>query len=66
MIYGLWVHLRVYPIILLPLILMHEYYAYGKSMTILIKQVVQIGLISGGVFIFLAFVFYLKYGYSFL
>lgn len=45
---------------------MHEYYAYGKSMTVLIKQIVQIGLISGGVFIFLAFIFYLKYGYSFL
>lgn len=65
-IYGIWVHLRVYPIILLPLLLMHEYYTYGSSIKTLLKQTVQIGLIGGGVFIILGVIFYLKYGYDFL
>jgi len=65
-IYGLWVHIRVYPIIFLPIILAHEYHVYGKSKSGLIKQIIQIGLIGGGVFVLLALIFYLKYGYSFL
>ena len=59
-------HLRVYPIVLLPLLLMHEYYAYGSKLKVLIRQVVEIGLVAGGVFLLLAFVFYALYGYSFL
>jgi hypothetical protein len=28
MLFGLWVHFRVYPIILVPMLIMHEYYSY--------------------------------------
>ncbi len=65
--YGLWVHFRVYPIIFLPLIFTQYYKSYKKNaFKETAKEILQMGIVSGGVFLILLFVFYEKYGFAFL
>ena len=66
-IYGLWVHYRVYPIIFLPLILVYEYRScINQNRTKLIKRFVSMGVFAGGIFVFLLLAFYSLYGQQFL
>lgn len=66
-IYGLWVHFRVFPIILLPMLIMYEFHSVKQNRwRHLIKYILEFGLISGGVFIGLSVYFYILYGYDFL
>ena len=65
--FGLWVHFRIYPIIFVPLLIMHEYHsAKDNKLRRALSFTVEFGLISGGVFIALAAYFYYLYGYDFL
>lgn len=67
MIYGLWVHFRVFPIILLPMLIMYEFHSVKKNRwSHLFKYLMEFGLISGGVFVSLSVYFYSLYGYDFL
>jgi len=67
MLFGLWVHFRVYPIILVPLLIMHEYNSHkDDKLKKTIKFTLEFGLISGGVFLALAAYFYLLYGWDFI
>lgn len=65
-IFGLWVHLRVYPIILVPLIVCYQYESNNKNFKIALRKFIQMGLLSGGVFVALGGLFYSIYGYSFI
>lgn len=66
-IFGLWVHFRVYPIVLVPLLIMHEYHsAKEDKLKKTINFVLEFGLVSGGVFLGLAAFCYYLYGYDFL
>ena len=65
--YGLWVHFRFYPIILLPLILLYEYRNYlNHSKSRFVATFIKMGLVAGGIFVFLLVLFYSLYGYEFL
>jgi len=65
--FGLWVHFRVFPVILLPLLIMYEFYSVKKNRwSHTFKYVLEFGLVSGGVFIALAVYYYWLYGYEFL
>ena len=65
--FGLWVHFRVFPVILLPMFIMYEFYSVKKNRwSHTFKYILEFGLISGGVFIALAVYFYSLYGYDFL
>jgi phosphatidylinositol glycan class M len=67
MIYGLWVHFRVFPILLLPMLIMYEFHSVKKNRwRHLFKYLLEFGLISGGVFIALSIYYYSLYGYDFL
>jgi GPI mannosyltransferase 1 subunit M len=67
MIYGLWVHFRVFPILLLPMLVMYEFHSVKKGRwRHLFKYLLEFGLISGGVFIALSVYYYSLYGYDFL
>ena len=67
MIYGLWVHFRVFPIILLPMLVMYEFYSVKQNRwKHIFKYLLEFGLFSGGVFIALSVYFYNLYGYDFL
>jgi phosphatidylinositol glycan class M len=66
LIYGLWVHIRLYPIILLPLLLFHEYESRNKSWKALFRLFVELGIGAGGVFIGLGALFYAIYGSNFI
>lgn len=67
MFYGLWVHFRVFPIILLPMLIMYEFYSVKQNRwKHIFKYLLEFGLISGGVFIALSIYFYNLYGYDFL
>jgi phosphatidylinositol glycan class M len=66
MLYGLWVHMRVYPIILLPVILVHEYKLAEKAKASFFKKFVVISFFAGGTFTSLFLIFYYLYGYEFL
>ena len=66
-IFGLWVHFRVFPIILVPLLIMHEYHSVKEQkLKHTLKFVAEFGLVAGGVFIALAVYYYFIYGYDFL
>lgn len=66
-IFGLWVHFRVYPVIFVPMLIMHEYHSVKENkLKHAIKFALEFGLISGGVFLGLAIYFYHLYGYDFL
>lgn len=60
--YGLWVHFRVYPIVLLPLILIHEYKLCQRTNQKFVIKFIAISLLAGGTFLGLFAMFYLKYG----
>ena len=67
--FGLWVHFRIYPILMVPSFILHEYYSIRKHKNRLrhaIKFTIEFGLVSGGVFLGLAIFFYYLYGYDFL
>ena len=65
--YGLWVHFRVYPIILLPILLIHEYkLSKQQSNTSFLIKFIKISIFSGTPFILLLLYFYRLYGYPFL
>ena len=66
LVYGLWVHVRVYPIILLPLLLAQEYQTKGKSWSRVMKLFLELGVGAGGVFLGLGSLFYYLYGSKFL
>lgn len=67
MIFGLWVHFRVYPIIFVPMLIMHEYHSVKTNkLKHALKFTLEFGLVSGGVFLALAVFFYHLYGYDFL
>ena len=66
-IFGLWVHFRVYPIIFVPMLIMHEYHSVKKNKFMhALKFTLEFGLVSGGVFLALGAFFYYLYGYDFL
>lgn len=66
-IYGLWVHFRVFPIILLPMLVMYEFHSVKKDRwRHLFKYLLEFGFISGGVFLALTAYFYSLYGHDFL
>lgn len=60
--YGIWVHFRVYPIIFLPLLLVHEYKLCERTKQKFIIKFITISVLSGGTFLGLLAMFYLKYG----
>jgi phosphatidylinositol glycan class M len=65
--YGMWVHFRAYPIIFLPLILVYEYRHFlNGSKSKFVGTFMKIGLIAGGLFIFLLVLFYSLYGEDFI
>lgn len=66
MIYGLWVHMRVYPIIFLPLLLFHEFEARNKNIKSALTLLIQLGIGAGGIFIALGAIFYAIYGHKFI
>lgn len=58
-IYGVWVHLRIYPIIFLPLILLFEYRScINQSYSKLTSNFVKMAIFAGGIFAFLLLAFY--------
>lgn len=60
-------HFRVYPIIFVPLLIMHEYHsAKENKLKQAINFTIEFGLVAGGVFLALAAFFYHLYGYDFL
>lgn len=60
-------HFRVYPIIFVPLLIMHEYYSVKENkLKHALKFTLELGLVAGGVFLGLAAFFYYLYGYEFL
>ena len=60
-------HFRVFPIILVPLLIMYEYHSVKKdNFKQALKFALDFGLVAGGVFIILAAYFYYLYGYDFL
>ena len=66
-IYGLWVHFRIYPIIFLPLILIYEYRNYtNQTAQKLLSTFTKMALFAGGVFVILLVIFYALYGEDFL
>ncbi len=66
MIYGFWVHMRVYPIIFLPLLIFHQYEVKNKNWKATLKVFIQLGIGAGGIFISIAAIFYYIYGQKFI
>lgn len=66
MLYGLWVHFRIYPIFFLPLLLIHEHKLCSKTKQSFLVKFIEMGIFSGGVFLALLGLFYYLYGFPFL
>lgn len=66
LLYGLWVHFRVYPIILLPIILIHLYKATPNNFKLFVVEAAKMALLSGGTFLLLLALFYSYYGWVFI
>lgn len=66
LLYGLWAHFRLYPIIFLPLVLLHERKLCHKTKSSFLRKFLQIGVLAGGIFLALLALFTYKYGYVFL
>jgi hypothetical protein len=61
------VHFRVYPIIFVPLLVMHEYHSAKENKAkAAVKFAVEFGVVAGGVFLALAAYFYSLYGFQFI
>lgn len=64
--YGLWVHIRVYPIVFLPLLFLNEYRICQKTSTSFFNKFILMGVSSGAVFSILLGLFYTLYGVKFI
>lgn len=66
-VFGLWVHVRVYPIVLVPLFFMHAYHSVRDDrFKNAVKSTVELGLVAGGVFLGLGLFFWALYGNKFV
>ena len=61
--FGLLVHFRLFPIVLVPLLLMHQYHLAQRKKLVLIASLFELGVIAGGVFLALGAFFYSLYGW---
>ena len=64
--YGLWVHFRIYPIIFLPALLVHQYHMSKKTSQSFLLNFIQLALVSGAAFLTLFFIFFSLYGHQFI
>lgn len=65
--FGLWAHFSLYPIIFVPLLVMHEYHSVKENRTQhAAKFAIEFLLVSGGVFLTLGLFFYGLYGIKFI
>lgn len=66
-VFGLVVHFRIFPVIFVPLMIMHEYHSVKKDkFQHAFKFTIEFALISSSMFLVLAAFFYNLYGYDFL
>ena len=66
LLYGLWVHFRIYPIIFLPVLIAHQYHLCKKTSSSFLLAFMQLAFISGGTFLALLGIFYSLYGNKFI
>lgn len=64
--YGLWVHFRLYPIVFLPILIAHQYHLSKKSSTSFILNFMYLAFVSGATFLVLLGVFFQLYGQNFI